>query len=58
MSLVIEVGTVKNHVHRILKKLDVRDRYEAAEVYGLFDAQNPTENHLPDRWASTAQYPS
>jgi DNA-binding NarL/FixJ family response regulator len=28
--LVIEVGTVKNHVHNILKKLDVRSRQEAA----------------------------
>jgi DNA-binding NarL/FixJ family response regulator len=28
--LFIEVGTVKNHVHNILKKLDVRSRHEAA----------------------------
>lgn len=30
----IQVGTVKNHVHHILKKLDVHDRYEAAAAYG------------------------
>lgn len=28
--LVIEVGTVKNHVHSILKKLDVQNRQQAA----------------------------
>jgi DNA-binding NarL/FixJ family response regulator len=28
-QLYIEVGTVKNHVHSILKKLDVPNRYEA-----------------------------
>ena len=28
--LVVEVGTVKNHVHRILEKLDVSSRQEAA----------------------------
>ena len=31
--LVIEYGTVKNHVHNILKKLDVRTRQEAASVF-------------------------
>lgn len=30
----IQLGTVKNHVHHILKKLDVQDRYEAAAAYG------------------------
>jgi DNA-binding NarL/FixJ family response regulator len=28
--LVVEVGTVKNHVHRILEKLNVNSRQEAA----------------------------
>jgi DNA-binding NarL/FixJ family response regulator len=28
--LIIELGTVKNHVHNILKKLEVRNRHEAA----------------------------
>ena len=32
-KLCIEVGTVKNHVHSILKKLEVDSRYEAAAVY-------------------------
>jgi DNA-binding NarL/FixJ family response regulator len=31
-ELVIEVGTVKNHVHSILKKLDVSNRHEAASL--------------------------
>lgn len=30
--LFIEVGTVKNHVHSILKKLDVSNRHEAASL--------------------------
>lgn len=30
-QLVIEVGTVKNHVHSILEKLQMRSRYEAAD---------------------------
>jgi DNA-binding NarL/FixJ family response regulator len=30
--LFIECGTVKNHVHKILKKLDVNNRHEAAYV--------------------------
>ncbi|WP_420643281.1 LuxR C-terminal-related transcriptional regulator [Candidatus Leptofilum sp.] len=32
-ELCIEVGTVKNHVHNILKKLEVDSRYEAAALY-------------------------
>lgn len=32
--LYIQVGTVKNHVHHILRKLDVHDRYEAVAAYG------------------------
>lgn len=32
-DLCIEVGTVKNHVHNILKKLDVDSRHEAAALY-------------------------
>jgi len=28
--LVVEVGTIKNHVHRILEKLNVSNRDEAA----------------------------
>ncbi len=32
-TLVIEVGTVKNHVHSILEKLEFDSRYEAAAYY-------------------------
>lgn len=35
--LFIEVGTVKNHVHNILKKLDVNSREEAASYLSLLD---------------------
>jgi len=36
--LVIEVGTVKNHVHRILKKLNVHNRRAAAAYLPTLDA--------------------
>jgi DNA-binding NarL/FixJ family response regulator len=32
-ELMIEVGTVKNHVHNILTKMECASRYEAAEFY-------------------------
>ena len=32
-ALHIEVGTVKNHVHSILKKLGVSNRQQAANLY-------------------------
>ena len=38
-KLFIECGTVKNHVHKILKKLDVNNRHEAA--YILQSQQTP-----------------
>jgi DNA-binding NarL/FixJ family response regulator len=38
-ALIIEPGTVKNHVHSILKKLNVSSREEAAQSYLLLDAQ-------------------
>jgi len=34
-QLVVEVGTVKNHVHSILQKLDVRSRKEAANYLAV-----------------------
>jgi DNA-binding NarL/FixJ family response regulator len=40
--LFIEVGTVKNHVHNILKKLDVSSRHEAAAFLPLIKKQ-PTD---------------
>jgi DNA-binding NarL/FixJ family response regulator len=33
--LVIEVGTVKNHVHSILQKLDASSRHEAAATWAI-----------------------
>lgn len=36
-QLVIEIGTVKNHVHNILNKLDVDSREEAAAYLNLLD---------------------
>lgn len=33
--LIIECGTVKNHVHNILKKLEVSSRHEAATLYKM-----------------------
>lgn len=36
-QLVIEVGTVKNHVHRILRKLNVADRQAAVAYLDLLD---------------------
>lgn len=46
--LVIEVGTVKNHVHNILKKLGVSNRAQAAQYYLLLQARGtfsaPREN--------------
>lgn len=34
-QLVIECGTVKNHVHNILKKLEVSNRHEAASLFQM-----------------------
>ena len=34
-QLVIEVGTVKNHVHNIMQKLDVNTRQEAAVTWSI-----------------------
>lgn len=42
-KLTIEVGTVKNHVHSILKKLDVDNRGEAAEIYERTAAREEIE---------------
>jgi DNA-binding NarL/FixJ family response regulator len=41
--LFIEVGTVKNHVHNILKKLDVSSRHEAAAFLPFVKKQSPTD---------------
>ena len=38
--LFIEVGTVKNHVHSILNKLDVRSREDAASYLAIIQGQS------------------
>lgn len=38
-ALTIECGTVKNHVHNILKKLDVNNRHEAASLFQMQQQQ-------------------
>jgi two-component system nitrate/nitrite response regulator NarL len=38
--LFIEVGTVKNHVHSILKKLNVNSRYDAAAFWAVIGENN------------------
>jgi DNA-binding NarL/FixJ family response regulator len=40
-ELVIECGTVKNHVHSILKKLEVNSRYEAASIFQTQQRPSP-----------------
>lgn len=39
--LFIEVGTVKNHVHSILKKLNVNSRYDAAAFWAVIGDNGP-----------------
>jgi len=43
--LVLEVGTVKNHVHNILSKMGVSNRREAATYLAFMDEDSST-NHL------------
>jgi two-component system nitrate/nitrite response regulator NarL len=42
-SLVIEVGTVKNHVHSILQKLDVSNREDAAAYLAIISKEQGVE---------------
>ena len=39
-KLIIECGTVKNHVHNILKKLEVNNRHEAASIFQMYEQPN------------------
>ena len=39
--LFIEVGTVKNHVHSILQKLNVNSRYDAAAFWAVIGDRSP-----------------
>ncbi len=49
--LYIQCGTVKNHVHHILKKIGVSSRREAASIYQMYHHDNgadaPNNHHLP-----------
>lgn len=49
-QLSIEVGTVKNHVHNILEKLEVKNRRQAA-VYALQDCGQVYRSHKRERFA-------
>jgi RNA polymerase sigma factor (sigma-70 family) len=40
-QLVIEYGTVKNHVHNILRKLESNNRTEAASLYRIYQERSP-----------------
>lgn len=54
-SLVIELGTVKNHVHNILRKLNVNSRRDAVHVsrlaglWGLTEVKAKTVRRKPER---------
>lgn len=41
--LFIEVGTAKNHVHNVLRKLDARDRREAAQYHQAMQLSQSTQ---------------
>lgn len=43
-KLFIECGTVKNHVHNILKKLDANSRYEASSIYQMENPPTATDS--------------
>ena len=43
-DLIIGVGTVKNHVHNILKKLNLRNRKEASTYINFVDSKRPTNS--------------
>ena len=47
-ALVIEVGTVKNHVHNILDKLDVTSREDAAAYLSLLETSEETPPSTAD----------
>lgn len=59
-SLVIELGTVKNHVHNILRKLNVTSRRDAVHVSrlaGLWGATEAKHKPAPTRRGERALYP-
>ena len=52
-KLYIQCGTVKNHVHHILKKMDVSNRHEASSVYQIYQKSTETRS-TNGRFAPTA----
>ncbi len=44
-QLTIELGTVKNHVHNILRKLSVSSREEAAACLSWIETERPDSEH-------------
>jgi DNA-binding NarL/FixJ family response regulator len=46
-NLYIEIGTVKNHVHSILNKLDVRTRDDAAAYLAIIMKEEPLGDDIP-----------
>lgn len=46
--LVIEVGTVKNHVHSILQKLDASSRHEAAATWAIVSEGESAGSVVPE----------
>jgi DNA-binding NarL/FixJ family response regulator len=55
--LIIEVGTVKNHVHNILSKLNVRSRREAASFVGMLRENPRAKKRHFERNATGTLYP-
>lgn len=56
-ELVIEVGTVKNHVHSILGKFDVKTRHQAALLARQMTSENARQGAVPPTqpaWSLTA----
>ena len=46
-QLTVEVGTIKNHVHRILKKLGAANRQEAKSFFDILHHSSQTEQSNP-----------
>lgn len=56
-QLTIELGTVKNHVHNLLRKLDVCSRKQAAQLSRQLFAQAGLDEHESDRRENSGKDP-